>query len=54
MSLLLFVVVLEALSRMMSATMDNGLLSEFLEGSRNLKEMIVSHLLFANDTLVCC
>ena len=45
---LLFVVVMEALSRMMFATMDSGLLWEFSVGSKNHEEMIVSHLLFAN------
>jgi hypothetical protein len=49
-SLLLFVVVMEALSRMMSATVDMRLLSGFSVGSRNNEELIVSHLLFADDT----
>lgn len=39
---------MEALNRMMLATMDNRLLWEFLMGSKNHEEMIVSHLLFAN------
>jgi hypothetical protein len=43
-SLLLFVVVMEALSKMMSATMDRGLLSGFSVGSRNNVELIVSYL----------
>jgi hypothetical protein len=37
----------------MSATVDNGLLSGFSVGSRNREEMIVSHLLFADDTYFC-
>jgi hypothetical protein len=45
---------MEALSRMMSATVESGLLSRFSVGSRNQEEMIVSHLLFANDTLLFC
>jgi hypothetical protein len=53
-SLLLFVVVMEALSKMMSATVDRGLLSSFSVGSRNNEEFAVSHLLFADDTLIFC
>jgi hypothetical protein len=41
-SSLLFVVIIEALSRMMFAMVDSGLLSRFLVGSRNHEEMIVS------------
>jgi hypothetical protein len=39
--LLLFVVVMEALSRMMSVVMDNWLLSGFFVGARNSEEMIM-------------
>jgi hypothetical protein len=52
--LLLFVVVMKALSRMMSATIDNGLLSGFFMGAMNHEDMIVSHLLFADATLIFC
>jgi hypothetical protein len=45
---------MEALSRMLSATVESGLLSWCSMGSRNQKEMIVSHLLFAYDTLLFC
>jgi hypothetical protein len=45
---------MEALRRMMSATVESGLLSEFSVGSRNHEEMIVSHLLFVDDTLIFC
>jgi hypothetical protein len=38
----------------MSATMDRGLLSSFSVGSRDNEELIVSHLLFADDTLIFC
>jgi hypothetical protein len=38
----------------MSATVDSGLLSGFLVGSRNHKEIIVSHLLFTDQTLIFC
>jgi hypothetical protein len=45
------VVVMEALSRMMSTTVDRGLLSEFLVGLRNNDKLLMSHLLFADDPL---
>jgi len=51
---LLFVTVMETLSRMMSITVDWGLLSRFLVGSSNNEEIIVPHLLFADDTLIFC
>jgi hypothetical protein len=53
-SALLFMVVMEALSRMMSAIADNRLLSGFLVGLRNHEEMILSHVLFADYTLIFC
>jgi hypothetical protein len=53
-SLLLFVLVMEALSRMLSATVENGRLSGFSVGSRYQEAMVVSHLLFADDTLIFC
>jgi hypothetical protein len=43
---------MEALSRKVFATMDMGLLSSFSVGSRNNEELLVFHLLFANDTLI--
>jgi len=49
----LFVVVKEALSKMFSVTVDNGHLSGFSVGSRLLM-VNISHLLFADDTLVFC
>jgi hypothetical protein len=39
---------------MLFATVDIGLLSGFLVGSRNIDELLVSHLLFADDTLIFC
>jgi hypothetical protein len=45
---------MEALSRMMSSTVERGLLYGFSVGSRNHEAMIVSHLLFADDTLIFC
>jgi len=42
------VAVMELLSKAMSATIDRGFLS------RNNEELLVSHLLFANNTLIFC
>jgi hypothetical protein len=51
---LLFVLVMEALSRMLFATVESGCLSGFSVGLRYQEAMIVSHLLFADDTLIFC
>jgi hypothetical protein len=51
---LLFVVVMKALSRMMAATVDMGLVDGFSVGSRNNVGMVVLHLLFVDDTLIFC
>jgi hypothetical protein len=53
-SSLLFVVVMEVLSRMVSATMNKGLLPSFSVRSRNNGRLILSHLLFTDDTLFFC
>jgi hypothetical protein len=50
----LFIVVLEVLSRMLTTTVDKGILSGFSVGSRDNAELLVSHLFFANDTLIFC
>jgi hypothetical protein len=51
---LLFVVVMEALSRMLNATMNQRLLIGFSVGSRDIEELVVNHQLFADDTLIFC
>lgn len=51
---LLFVVVMEALSRMLTAALDQGNLSGFSVGSRDSETLVVNHLLFADDTLIFC
>jgi hypothetical protein len=51
---LLFVMVMEAFSRMMNVVVEKELLARFLVGSRPNEAMVVSHLLFANDTLIFC
>jgi hypothetical protein len=51
---LLFVVVMEALSRMLMAAMDQGYLTGFSVGSKDSDALVVNHLLFADDTLNFC
>jgi hypothetical protein len=50
----LFVLVMEAFSRMISAMYSRGLISGFSVGSREHDRVEVSHLLFADDTLIFC
>jgi hypothetical protein len=49
---LLFVIAMEALSRMMSVAVNKGFIFGFLVGVRNDDSSFVSHLLFAKDTLI--
>jgi hypothetical protein len=50
----LFVLVMEAFSRMLGAFNDRGLISGFSVGSSGQDRVTIPHLLFANDTLVFC
>jgi hypothetical protein len=50
----LFVLVMEAFSRMLRAFTDRGLISGFSVGTSGQDRVTVSHLLFADDTLVFC
>jgi hypothetical protein len=50
----LFVIVMEAFSRMVKASIDHSLLSGFFVGTREREQVHISHLLFADDTLVFC
>ena len=50
----LFVLVMEAFSRMIGAITSRGLISGLLVGSSEQTQVVVSHLLFADDTLVFC
>jgi hypothetical protein len=52
--LLLFVVAMESLSRMLNATMLQGLLTGFSVGTRDNEELVVNHLLFVDDTFIFC
>jgi hypothetical protein len=51
---LLFVIVMEALSKLFSATGHKGFLSSFSVGSGSNGVINIFHLLFADDTLVFC
>jgi hypothetical protein len=48
----LFVIVMEAFSRMVKASINHSLFSGFAVGTRGSEQVHISHLLFANDTLV--
>jgi hypothetical protein len=50
----LFVIVMEALSRMITTIIDNGFLSGFSIKSKPSETINFSHSLIANDTLVFC
>jgi hypothetical protein len=48
------VLVIEALSRMVNATIEQGLLSSFSVRERVFSDLVVSHSRFADDTLISC
>ena len=50
----LFILVMEAFSRMLDKAALQGRLSGFNAGSSNARSLLVSHLLFADDALVFC
>ena len=52
--LLLFVLVMEALGRMLDKTVHDGYMSGFGVGRLEGRSLAVSRLLFANDTLIFC
>jgi hypothetical protein len=52
-SLLLFVLVMDASSRMLSRAMEGGFLSSFRVDNLN-NSLEISHLLFTDDTLIMC
>jgi hypothetical protein len=51
---MLFIIIMEALSRMIENAIGAGMLSSFAV-SRNVQDpLLISHLLFADDTLIFC
>ena len=54
MSPLLFVLVMDALGRMLDKVVLEGHLSGFSVGNLEGRSLMVSHLLFADDTLIFC
>ena len=53
-SLLLFVIVMEALSKMMEKEVGEGLLVGFSVGRAGRNNLLIFHLLFPDDTLIFC
>uniref|UniRef100_A0A2N9IAI6 Reverse transcriptase domain-containing protein n=1 Tax=Fagus sylvatica TaxID=28930 RepID=A0A2N9IAI6_FAGSY len=51
---LLFIIVMEALSRMLSRAVSGGYISGFSVGNSTGVELSISHSLFADDTLIFC
>ena len=51
---LLFVLVMEAVGRMLDKAVHEGHLSGFHVGDSAGRSLVVSHLLFADDTLIFC
>ena len=54
MSPLLFVLVMEALKRMLDKVVHDGHMSSFGVGHLEGRSLEVSHLLFTDDTLIFC
>jgi hypothetical protein len=52
--LFVIVIVIEMLSRMVTALVNMGLLTSFSVGSRNVGALNISHLLYADDILLFC
>jgi hypothetical protein len=50
-SLLLFVIVMDAFSRMIAIAIDCGFMLDFLVGTSLSNRVNISHFLFADDTL---
>lgn len=50
----LFFAIMEAFNRIMDASVSGGFIRGFRVGRAGLAEVVVSHLLFADDTLIFC
>ena len=50
----LFIMAMEALNQMLSKSKSGGLISGFKARRKGGGGMFVSHLLFADNTLICC
>lgn len=50
----LFLIIMEALSRLIDKAVEGGFISGFRIGRFGEREVTVSHLLFADDTLIFC
>ena len=53
-SLLLFVIIMEALSRLLDRAVREGLCSSFTVGTSDENSLMVSHLHFGDNTLIFC
>ncbi len=51
---LLFLLVMEALSRMLAKAVERGFISSFSVGNSVENLLTITHLLFANDTSILC
>jgi hypothetical protein len=51
---MLFDVMMEGLSCMIDRAVQSGLLSGFSMGNLDHQQLVISHLLFADDTLIFC
>ncbi len=51
---MLFVIIMEAFSRMMDEAVRGGYISGFFVGGRDTSHLMLSHLLFADDTIIFC
>jgi hypothetical protein len=51
---ILFVIVMEALSRMMERALEGGFITGFIVECHVENALMISHLLFADETLIIC
>ena len=51
---MLFDIVMKGLSRMMDRAVQSGYVSSFFVGNSDPEQLVISHLIFADDTLIFC